>query len=117
MGSRTTAVRGRDALHRQTWTEEADAALIASNLAGAFVEELARDTGRSMHAIINRLHRLGYGHRTRPSNLPVNNARSIEIPEFVLTNEPAHITACLEAGGFGRIPLPWRAPLFVWRAA
>lgn len=114
---RTKAVRGRDQLHRVPWTAESDAALIADNLAGAYVEELARDRGRSMHAIINRLHKLGYGHRTRPSNLPVNRGRTIEYPEFVLTNEPAHIADCLSAGGFGRLPIPWREPIPVWRAA
>jgi hypothetical protein len=38
-------------------------------------------------------------------------------PEVVETNEPAHVTACLNAGGFGRLPIPWREPIRVWRAA
>lgn len=38
-------------------------------------------------------------------------------PPPVETDDPAHVTGCLKAGGFGRLPIPWREPIPVWRAA
>lgn len=32
-------------------------------------------------------------------------------PDAVVCNDAAHIRACLQAGGFGRLPLAWAPPI------
>ncbi len=98
----------------RNWSEEHTAILLDGIREYLPYSAIGRKVGRSAKAVSNYVCQL---RRKNPHLIERDDSAQRSAPEPTQSDDPAHVAACLAGGGFGRLPIPWREPIQVWRAA